>query len=67
MHEFGWGLQRPRHDTEKGTLKTLEGLGAQAIDVDIENFHGNISAQLTIEAVETSTFHQRGLRGQPED
>lgn len=60
-------LQPPVHDAVKGGLKTLEGLGAEIVDVNIENIHGNISAQLTIEAAEPSTYHQRWLREQPEN
>lgn len=60
-------LQQPVHDAVKGALKTLEGLGAEVVDVNIENIHGNISAQLTIEAAEPSTYHQRWLREQPEN
>jgi aspartyl-tRNA(Asn)/glutamyl-tRNA(Gln) amidotransferase subunit A len=60
-------LQPPVRDAVKGGLKTLEGLGAEVVDVNIENIHGNISAQLTIEAAEPSTYHQRWLRQQPEN
>jgi aspartyl-tRNA(Asn)/glutamyl-tRNA(Gln) amidotransferase subunit A len=60
-------LQPPVHDAVKGALKALEGLGATVVDVDIENIHGNISAQLTIEAAEPSAYHQRWLRERPED
>ncbi len=59
-------LQPPVRDAVKGGLKTLEGLGAEVVDVSIENIHGNISAQLTIEAAEPSTYHQRWLREQPD-
>jgi len=60
-------LQPPVRDAVKAALKTLEGLGADVVDVNIENIHGNISAQLTIEAAEPSTYHQRWLREQPEN
>jgi aspartyl-tRNA(Asn)/glutamyl-tRNA(Gln) amidotransferase subunit A len=60
-------LQPPVRDAVKGGLKTLEGLGAEVVDVNIENIHGNISAQLTIEAAEPSTYHQRWLREQPDN
>lgn len=60
-------LQPPVRDAVKAALKTLEGLGAELVDVNIENIHGNISAQLTIEAAEPSTYHQRWLREQPEN
>jgi aspartyl-tRNA(Asn)/glutamyl-tRNA(Gln) amidotransferase subunit A len=59
-------LQPPVHDAVKGALGTLEGLGATVRDVEIANIHGNISAQLTIEASEPSAYHQRWLREQPE-
>ena len=48
-------------------LKTLEDAGAEAVEAPIENIHGNISAQLTIESAEPSTYHQRWLRERPED
>lgn len=60
-------LQPPVHDAVKAALTTLEALGAEIVDVNIENIHGNISAQLTIEAAEPSTYHQRWLREQPEN
>lgn len=60
-------LQPPVHDAVRAALGTFEGLGAQLVDVDIENIHGNISAQLTIESAEPSTYHQRWLRERPED
>jgi aspartyl-tRNA(Asn)/glutamyl-tRNA(Gln) amidotransferase subunit A len=60
-------LQPPVHDAVKGALKTLEGLGASVVDIEIKNIHGNISAQLTIEAAEPSAYHQRWLRERPED
>ena len=51
----------------RGALKTLEGLGARVMDVEIDHIHGNISAQLTVESCEPSTYHQRWLRERPED
>ena len=60
-------LQRPVHDAVKAGLKTLEGLGAEVVEVNIENIRGNISAQLTIESAEPSTYHQRWLREQPDN
>jgi aspartyl-tRNA(Asn)/glutamyl-tRNA(Gln) amidotransferase subunit A len=42
-------------------------MGAQLVEVDIRNIHGNISAQLTIESAEPSTYHQRNLRERPQD
>jgi aspartyl-tRNA(Asn)/glutamyl-tRNA(Gln) amidotransferase subunit A len=48
-------------------LKTLEAAGAEVVEVDIRNIHGNISAQLTIESAEPSTYHQRWLRERPGD
>ena len=60
-------LQAPVRDAVKSGMKTLAGLGAEIVDVGIENIHGNISAQLTIEAAEPSTYHQRWLREQPDN
>jgi aspartyl-tRNA(Asn)/glutamyl-tRNA(Gln) amidotransferase subunit A len=60
-------LQQPVHDAVRQALATFEGLGAQIVDVAIENIHGNISAQLTIESCEPSTYHQRWLRERPQD
>jgi aspartyl-tRNA(Asn)/glutamyl-tRNA(Gln) amidotransferase subunit A len=60
-------LQRPVHDAVRSALTTFEGLGASVMDVNIENIHGNISAQLTIESAEPSSYHQRRLRERPGD
>ncbi|MDM0006241.1 amidase [Variovorax sp. J22G73] len=60
-------LQAPVHDAVKEALATFVDLGAQLVDVDIRNIHGNISAQLTIESAEPSTYHQRTLRERPQD
>ncbi|WP_250866737.1 amidase [Caballeronia sp. INSB1] len=51
----------------EAALKTFEGLGAQVIEVDIKSIEGNISAQLTIESAEPSTYHQKWLRERPAD
>jgi aspartyl-tRNA(Asn)/glutamyl-tRNA(Gln) amidotransferase subunit A len=60
-------LQRPVEEAVKAGLGTLVGLGAVVIDVEIAHIHGNISAQLTVESCEPSTYHQRWLRTRPED
>ncbi|HEY1366920.1 MAG TPA: amidase [Gaiellaceae bacterium] len=60
-------LQPPVHDAVRAALATLESLGASVVDVDIADIHGNISAQLTVESCEPSTYHQRWLRERPED
>jgi aspartyl-tRNA(Asn)/glutamyl-tRNA(Gln) amidotransferase subunit A len=60
-------LQAPVHDAVKEALATFVDLGAELVDIDIRNIHGNISAQLTIESAEPSTYHQRNLRERPED
>lgn len=60
-------LQQPVHDAVKQALQVYEGLGAEVVEVDIKNIHGNISAQLTIESAEPSTYHQRWLRERPDD
>lgn len=64
---FFHNLQAPVHDAVKQALATLEGLGATIVDTQVEGIHGNISAQLTIESCEPSTYHQRWLRERPED
>lgn len=60
-------LQPPVHDAVRGALGVLEELGASVVDVEIGHIHGNISAQLTVESCEPSTYHQRWLRERPED
>jgi len=60
-------LQPPVHDAVQAVLVRFEELGAQLVEVEIENIHGNISAQLTIESAEPSTYHQRWLRERPQD
>jgi aspartyl-tRNA(Asn)/glutamyl-tRNA(Gln) amidotransferase subunit A len=64
---FLHNLQAPVRDAVGGALSTLEGLGAHVVEVEVEGIHGNISAQLTIESCEPSTYHQRWLRERPED
>lgn len=64
---FFHNLQAPVHDAVTRALSTLEGLGASVVEVDVEGIHGNISAQLTIESCEPSTYHQRWLRERPGD
>ena len=60
-------LQPPVHAAVTAALKALEGAGAEVVEVDIRNIHGNISAQLTIESAEPSAYHQRWLRERPDD
>ncbi|MEO8921693.1 MAG: amidase [Caldimonas sp.] len=60
-------LQPPVHAAVTAALKTLENAGAEVVEVDIRNIHGNISAQLTIESAEPSAYHQRWLRERPDD
>ena len=60
-------LQAPVREAVTGALDVMVKAGAQLVDVDIRNIHGNISAQLTIEAAEPSTWHQRWLRERPDD
>jgi aspartyl-tRNA(Asn)/glutamyl-tRNA(Gln) amidotransferase subunit A len=60
-------LQVPVEAAVRAALDTLVGLGAVTVDVEIENIHGNISAQLTVESCEPSTYHQRWLRERPAD
>lgn len=60
-------LQPPVYKAVKSALAVFEELGASIEDVPIGNIHGNISAQLTIESCEPSTYHQRWLRERPDD
>ncbi len=60
-------LQPAVLEAVKAALDTMVACGAQLVEVDIEHIHGNISAQLTIEAAEPSTYHQRWLRERPDD
>lgn len=60
-------LQPPVQYAVRSALTEFERLGATIVDVDIANVHGNISAQLTIESCEPSTYHQRWLRERPND
>ena len=60
-------LQQPVHDAVRGALKVLDGAQARVVEVEIANIHGNISAQLTIESAEPSTYHQEWLRTRPQD
>lgn len=60
-------LQPPVQRAVQSALADFERLGATIVEVAIDNIHGNISAQLTIESCEPSTYHQRWLRERPED
>ncbi len=60
-------LQAPVHDAVTAALTTFTNLGAHLLDVEVEGIHGNISAQLTIESCEPSTYHQHWLRERPQD
>jgi len=48
-------------------MHALVGAGAAVEEVSIQNIHGNISAQLTVESCEPSTYHQAWLRERPGD
>ncbi|MGH3442376.1 MAG: amidase, partial [Nitriliruptorales bacterium] len=60
-------LQPSVHDAVQSALATLVGIGATRVDRKIGNIHGNISAQLTVEAAEPSAYHQRWLRERADD
>lgn len=60
-------LQAPVHDAVQAAIAAFVERGAQVVEVDIGHIHGNISAQLTIESAEPSTYHQRSLRERPGD
>lgn len=51
----------------KDALQIFVDQGALLIDTHIQHIEGNISAQLTIESAEPSTYHQRELRARPND
>ncbi|QJY45711.1 amidase [Pseudonocardia broussonetiae] len=66
----GYSLHHVQPGVEKAlriALETLTDLGARTTEVSIADIEGNISAQLTVEAAEPSTYHQRWLRERPED
>jgi aspartyl-tRNA(Asn)/glutamyl-tRNA(Gln) amidotransferase subunit A len=54
-------------DTIRAALTTLESLGTHVEEIAMPSIHGNISAQLTIESCEPSTYHQEWLRTRPAD
>ncbi len=51
----------------RGAIETLERAGATVVEVAIEHLEGNISAQLTVESCEPSSYHQLWLRERPQD
>jgi aspartyl-tRNA(Asn)/glutamyl-tRNA(Gln) amidotransferase subunit A len=48
-------------------ISVLTDAGASVVEVTSRHIEGNISAQLTIEAAEPSTYHQDWLRQRPAD
>jgi aspartyl-tRNA(Asn)/glutamyl-tRNA(Gln) amidotransferase subunit A len=64
---FDHGVQAPVKAAVARALDTLVAMGAQIVEVSIANIAQNISAQLTIEAAEPSTYHQQWLRSRPQD
>lgn len=60
-------LQPDVHAAMTDALQVLQGMGAQIVNLDMSLIEGNISAQLTIESAEPSTYHQRWLRERPSD
>ncbi|MEU6697785.1 amidase [Pseudonocardia sp. NPDC046786] len=66
----GYSFHHTQPAVEKAVRAALESLtahGARTVEVTIDDIEGNISAQLTIESAEPSTYHQRWLRERPED
>src|SRR6059036_1854863 len=55
-------VQQAVGDTIRAAVTTLESLGVQVEEIAMPSIHGNISAQLTIESCEPSTYHQDWLR-----
>jgi len=60
-------VQQAVGDAVRAALRTMERLGAQIEEIPMPSIHGNISAQLTIESCEPSTYHQEWLRTRPQD
>ena len=58
-------LQKPVEKAVRFALELLTREGAIVDEIPIANIQGNISAQLTVESAEPSTFHQRWLRERP--
>lgn len=60
-------VQNAVGDAVRSALKAMERLGAEVEEIAMPSIHGNISAQLTIESCEPSTYHQEWLRARPQD
>jgi aspartyl-tRNA(Asn)/glutamyl-tRNA(Gln) amidotransferase subunit A len=60
-------LQPAVREAVRNAIDTLVAAGAQEVEVEVKNIHGNISAQLTVESTEPSTYHQAWLRSRPQD
>lgn len=60
-------VQKAVGNAVRSALKVMERLGAQVEEIAMPSIHGNISAQLTIESCEPSTYHQEWLRARPQD
>jgi aspartyl-tRNA(Asn)/glutamyl-tRNA(Gln) amidotransferase subunit A len=60
-------LQPAVHDAVRSAIAVLQDEGASTHEVRIESIHGNISAQLTVESCEPSTYHQEWLRSRAGD
>jgi aspartyl-tRNA(Asn)/glutamyl-tRNA(Gln) amidotransferase subunit A len=54
-------------NTIRAAIAALEALGTEIEEIDMPAIHGNISAQLTIESCEPSTYHQEWLRERAAD
>jgi aspartyl-tRNA(Asn)/glutamyl-tRNA(Gln) amidotransferase subunit A len=66
----GYSLYHVQPAGEKSVRDALDVLvsaGAHTVEVAVADIEGNISAQLTVEAAEPSTYHQRWLRERPGD
>src|SRR5438309_6680232 len=60
-------VQRAVGGAVRVALETLESLGVEVEEIAMPSIQGNISAQLTIESCEPSTFHQEWLRTRATD
>jgi aspartyl-tRNA(Asn)/glutamyl-tRNA(Gln) amidotransferase subunit A len=68
IHEYSLLHVQPAVEKAlRSALDVLRAGGARTSDVAIADIEGNISAQLTVEAAEPSTYHQGWLRERPSD
>ncbi|MBL6750491.1 MAG: amidase [Nevskia sp.] len=64
---FDRHLQPAVQGAVAAALRTLVQMGARLFEIDVPIIKHNIAAQLTVEAAEPSTYHQRWLHRRPDD